>query len=315
MRARGRLTGLAAGCAVALLAALGPAAATASAGGGLVLGYFKLEGTHGYEIEAGWVQEGIFPPTASIAAHREGLRATYETPGDIGPGVHASFGPVGSVAVDFRRRKRHVDRPEKGCVWINETGVFHGRFSFTGEGGYTAATATAAPGEIVRLPNGFCGFGDDRRGKQPDPDFLHPTKLAARSRTPNGYLGFEAAAIGFASRVQFSAEAHERAGPVTITRTAFVSAPEKDGSFLLGPGRRPSSAVVQPPPPFAGSARFRDPAAAPARWTGSLRASLPGAPDVTLAGPRFDARICPHAGILGECKVPLRAGAPQAELR
>lgn len=310
MTARGRLTTLAASSAIALLAMLGPITKTASAGGGLVLGYFELEGTHGYEIEAGWFQEGILPPTASVVAHREGLRATYETPGDLGLGVHASFGPVGSIAVGFRRQKRQVDRPEKGCAWINETGVFHGRFSFTGEGGYTAAEATIAPGTIIRLPNGFCGFGDDRKGRQPDPDFLNPTKLAARSRTANGYLGFEAAAIGFASRVQFRAEAHESAGPVTITRTASVSAPEKDGSFLLGPGKHPTSAVVHPPSPFLGSARFRDPAGAPPSWTGTLRVSLPGAPNVPLVGPDFGARICLRAGILGECKVPLRSRTP-----
>jgi hypothetical protein len=311
MTARGHLTTLAAGIAVALLAMLGPIATTASAGGGLVLGYFELEGTHGYEIEAGWVQEGILPPTASVTAHHEGLRATYETTGDLGPGVHASFGPVGSVAVGFHRQKRQVDRPEKGCVWINETGLFHGRFSFTGEGGYTAAEATTAPGTIVRLPDGFCGFGDDRKGKQPDPDFLRSTKLAARSRTANGYLSFETVAIGFASRVQFRAEAHESTGPVTITRTASVSTPEKDGSFLLGQGQRPTSAAVHPPRPFAGSARFRDPAGAPPSWTGSLRISLPGAPVVALAGPGFDARICLRTSLLRKCKVPLPAeGAP-----
>src|SRR3954467_610407 len=116
MTARGRLTMLAAAIAVALLTTLGPVATTASAGGGLVLGYFELEGTHGYEIEAGWIQEGILSPTASVVAHREGLRAIYESPGDPGPGMHASFGPVGNVGVDFRRQKRRVERPEKGCV-------------------------------------------------------------------------------------------------------------------------------------------------------------------------------------------------------
>ncbi|HEV7483061.1 MAG TPA: hypothetical protein VGO13_08170 [Solirubrobacterales bacterium] len=62
---------------------------------------------------------------------------------------------------------------------------------------------------------------------------------------------------------------------------------------------------LDPPPPFVGSASFRDPADGPPSWTGPLSISLPGAPAVQLAGPNLAARLCRNHSLLRECKVPL----------
>jgi hypothetical protein len=286
------------------------AKAPANHGGGLVLSSFQLEGTHGYTVELIELREADFPPTVIAAAHRAGLRASYEVPGELEAGVHAVFGSLGQVEVAFHRRKRTVDRPEKGCRWITETGVFRGEFSFAGEGGYTAADATSANGEVLRLPNGFCGLNDDRRGL-PTPDFLRSTSVAARSRTAHGFVQFEATAHGFASKFGFGALVREVVGPMTISRTASAGAGE---GIVFGPGTQPRNASVAPPPPFEGSARFQNPAGGHPTWTGSLSVSLPGAPAVTLAGPGFTARLCSRLSLLAECKVPLpprTGGGPQ----
>jgi hypothetical protein len=284
--------------AVGLLALPGLAAAKNQ---GLVLSSFELKGTHGYTIEAGELREGDFPPTTVINAKREGLRASYEVPGEPEPGMHAAFGSVGSVAVAFHRDKRSVSRPEKGCRIVEETGVFRGTFSFVGEGGYTEAKATSIPGKVARLPNGLCGFGDDRIHSRV-PDFLRATTLAARAAVVHGFVEFEASALSIDRHLGFQATLQETLGAMKVSRTASASI--ADGAGALTPGKRSRPILLDPPPPFEGSARFRDPAGGRPTWTGSLSVSLPGAADVALAGAEFAARICPNLYLLRECKVP-----------
>lgn len=287
---------------------------TASAAGpptGLVLSSFELDGTNGYEVTVFELREADFPPTVAVSAHRERERADYEAPGELEPGVHAVFGSLGRVAVSFQRRKRSVDRPEKGCTWITETGSFKGEFSFVGEGGYTAAATTSAPGEVMRLPNGFCGLGIDRKGPRP-PDLIREKRLVARSRVSRGAVEFETNRIEFVRHVWFEAQLREYFEPMTITRGVTAFGPRS--TLKLGAGRTPRSATVRPPAPFDGEARFRDPPHGPPTWKGSLSVSLPGAPGVSLAGPSFAARLCAHTSVLGPCKVgPPRQAARSAQ--
>jgi hypothetical protein len=282
------------------LAAAKPAPSARSGSKALVLSSFELEGSNGYTIEAGAFREGSFPATVAVAAHRGQLRASYAISGVLEPGIHAIFGSLGQVAVDFHRKTRSVERPEKGCTYVTETGVFSGEFRFMGEGGYTSAEATSAPGEVVRLHNGFCGFG--RRGR---PGIFSSTILVARSRIPHGFLEFEASSLDLAPSFEFRARTQESLGSMTITRSG--SAKAMKGDVKIGPGKRPRRIDVNPPAPFAGSARFRDPTGGPPTWEGSLSVSLPGAPTVAtpLAGPGFGARLCLRISLLAACKVAL----------
>ncbi|MCW2989146.1 MAG: hypothetical protein JWM24_2084 [Solirubrobacterales bacterium] len=273
---------------------------------GLVLSFFELKGTHGYTVEAGELREGDFPPTTAINAKRGDLRASYEVPGELEPGMHAVFGSLGSIAVAFHRDKRSVSRPEKGCRFVEETGAFRGTFSFLGEGGYTEAKATSIPGKVARLSNGLCGFGDDRVNPRV-PDFLRASVLAARAPTANGFVEFGASALSIDRQLGFQATLQETLGAMKVSRTASASI--ADGAGALTPGKRSRPILLEPPPPFEGSARFRDPAGGRPTWTGSLSVSLPGAADVALAGPDFAARLCPNLYLLRECKVPPRNGS------
>lgn len=284
-------------CALAALPAL-PASAVAAAGKGaeVTLSSFKLQGTNDYELEVFAARDGDFPPTAVVFAQQGPLQASYEVSAEFGTGLQATFGSLGQLDVRFERRSKEVDRPEPGCAWITERGVFRGSFRFTGEGSYTSAEAVDPRGEVTRLPNGFCGF-EDFRPARPGIPGLHQTVLAAESTTGNGTVSFRATEWSVDKLVSFSASLREQVGQMKIERSA--EAPGRKGMFSNTKGLRAS---VHPPPPFRGSGRFRDPAKGPPRWTGSLSVSFPGAPDTALAGKGFRAKLCPRLHVLARCR-------------
>ncbi len=267
-----------------------------------MLSSFKLPGSNGYEIEAISVQGGGFPSTAGIMASHSDLSATYEVPDQLGAGINAVFGSVGRVAVDFHRQKRRVSHPEKGCTLIDELGVFRGEFTFAGERGYSSAAATAIPGEVNRMPSGFCGFGIDRANGGVS-DFLRSSHLIARARRANGTIAFAATAAHFDRGLGFAAELSEREGAMKITRSA--STRTRDSADALNHAEQSRSVLIGPPPPFEGTARFQDPADGPPTWTGSLSVALPGTSPIALAGPDFAAKLCPDLPLRRRCKVPL----------
>jgi hypothetical protein len=293
MKARG-LLGVLAFTVAALLGSPGLAAGATGKAGELKLGSFELENPGGYEIEVFTVQEGGRPTTAAVYVKKEPLETNYSVHAEAGPGIHATFDALGQLDVSFQRRKKAVERPERGCRWIFEEGVFRGSFHFTGEGGYVTSEATNPVGSMIRLPNGFCGFSDDRRARP----FLGLERrvLAARAREASRTVSFEASQDEFVKRVSFSASLLERVDGVNIDRSAEATAGK--GTFTSTGTAR---AAVRPPQPFNGTALFRDPAHQPASWSGSLSVSFLGASDVPLAGESFAARLCPHLSILSRC--------------
>ncbi|HEU4599399.1 MAG TPA: hypothetical protein VFS26_06600 [Solirubrobacterales bacterium] len=251
------------------------------------------------------VRDGSLFPTAAVRAERKSLEASYEVRAEVGPGIHATFGSLGQLDVSFERRRKEIDRPEKGCRWIFESGVFRGSFRFVGEGGYVSSEATDPAGEVLRLPNGFCGLGDFRRAR---PFFdLRQTVLAAKSKV--GDVSFTASRFAGDRTTFFTALLRERADGMEILRRA--SARGREGTFF---NTRASRASVLPPGPFDGSARFRDPADGPRSWIGSLSVSLPGAEEVALAGDAFAAKLCPRLSIFESClrRPPRHASAAAA---
>lgn len=196
---------------------------------------------------------------------------------------------------------------------VLETGVFRGRFSFDGEGGYTSAKASTVRGEVARLPNGFCSF-EDLKASRRLPAFLRTTTLLARSRTANGSIELEAWSWEIAPKLLVNASVDEKVGELKIVRQASVGVEQR---FLtVGPGKPPRSGYLKLPSPFTGSGHFEDPADGPPTWIGSLSVSLPGAPAVALAGPEFAARVCLDKEPFGGCKVtlPPGKGRPEPEL-
>jgi len=294
MKARRRLLVL--GCALAALAALPTSAFGAPVREPeLRFATIELESSNDYEIEVAALREGRHAPIALVSAKQGPLEAHYEVRAELGVGIHAAFGSLGQLDVSFERHDKKVTRPEPGCRWISESGVFRGSFRFTGEGGYTAVETVDPEGRVLRLPNGFCGFEDDRPARLGIPG-LNQTVLAAQAERNGGTVSFEASRWNVDRSVSFEASLRERVGEMRILRTAKARGTTR--TFLSS---KKSRASVSPPQPFRGSARFRDPAHRPASWTGSLHVSFPGALDVPLTGEGFTAKLCPRLSILSRC--------------
>lgn len=279
--------------ALALPAAV--AAAASPMAGDISFSSIKLDESNGYEIEFSAVRFNKRRPAAVVTAKRETASASYTVRTSNGAGIHATFGTLGQVDLSFQRRKKVVERPERNCRWIFETGVFRGSFRFVGEGGYFASEAVDPEGTVFRLPDGFCGLGDFRPGLPPG--LPSETVLAARAQTDTGEVSFRASRLHIRrGPIRFSASTKERVEGMDVTRSVRV--PGQAGDFTA---TGTSRGAASPPLPFNGSARFRDPPDGPATWTGTLGVELPGLEGVALAGEGFTARLCPHLYFLASC--------------
>lgn len=281
-------------CAAALLALPSVASGAAGKTHEFKIGTIELEGSDDYDLEVTTLQEDKKPAGVAISAKKESLSATYEVQTERLPGIHAAFGSLGRLDVNFERHKKVVLHPEPHCPWVLEKGAFHGSFSFVGEGGYTAVEAVDPQGTMFRLPHGFCGLRDLRR-KRPFLG-LEQRVLVAESSEDGRIVLFRASQDEFVHRPSFHASLSERGEGMDILRSA--KALGKKGAFSSSGTSRGS---VHPPAPFVGSALFRDPAGAPATWGGSLTVSFAGAPEVALSGEAFTAKLCPHISILSSC--------------
>lgn len=296
MKAWGLLGVLA--CAAALAA---PPAAGANPAG-LTLSSIKLKESNGYEISFGIYEEAGSPATAQLRVDGDSTSTAYEVPVSQAPGVHVTFESLGQLDGGFVRRHRHVETPERGCRWIFEAGYFNGSFHFAGESGYVTSDATNPKSVVIRLPDGFCGFGD-RPFVPPFLRNLRETTLTARSKISNGGVAFSASRLS-PDEADFEATLREKMGRMQILRTARAF--NSSGSFS---NHGKSRGAVFPPEPFSGSAVLRKPANGPASWTGSLAVSFPGAPETALAGETFTAKLCPHHPILTGCRPVASASA------
>jgi len=285
-------------CALALLL---PAGAAAKDPAGIAVNTIKLGESNDYELELDAIRFKR-KLVVGLDAQRETASASYDVTIKNSPGIHATFGSLGRVGLGFHRQKKVVERPERNCRWIIEVGVFRGKVSFAGEGGYVAIEATNPKGEIFRLPDGFCGLGSFRPGLLP-PGLPRETVLATRMKSGSREVGFRASRErSDRATIQFSAEALERVEGMRIDRSVRV--PGKQGEFTATGASR---ATVSPPAPFSGYGKFRDPEPGPIAWEGPLAVTLPGLESLPLTGDGFTARLCPDLSILEGC-LPRRRG-------
>src|SRR6478609_4407605 len=102
----------------------------------LTFSTLQLKGSNGYTVSLTTLRQAKRAPYVEVEASRAGLGARYEVRGSAGAGIHAAFGPLGQIDFAFKRHSKRVERPERGCRWISERGVFRGAFGFVGEEGY-----------------------------------------------------------------------------------------------------------------------------------------------------------------------------------
>jgi hypothetical protein len=253
---------------------------------------FALRGSHGYKVEV--TAEGKGP--ISLVAARATASAAYRVPGGLSPSVmRTRFGRLGRIDVRFVPDGRvRLQRPRRGCRGKRSTerfGRFVGRIRFTGEGRYTTVRAASAPGSVTRTPRRVCSIGALTRahGSEAEQEvefsavdvrggrvLLARRPLNDKSRTP---------AVFVAART-------EHRGRMEISRFVFSRAGHRD--FQVDTAL--TTAALSPPLPFAGTGRFETRPDGSTSWTGDLRASFPGAPDVPFTGRTLRARLGPGEG-------------------
>jgi hypothetical protein len=271
-------------CLVIVAAFLAPSAA---AGDGPVTPTgFRLQATNGYSLRAlsydgdpKGDQDALLlwfsgKDSAVSYAARKGVEVTETT-------ISADLGSIGTVDIHFVPHGPPREEVICGSEPIEfQPGFFEGRIDIEGEEGFTEVHAMRAPGEIrfvLRLV--FCSrdFSEGAGGRSPG------ARLSVSRHWSQGSLHFEARKNSPTRPARFSASITERRGNLAISRG--VASTAGPGAFEFDvPQQR---AVLDPPSPFKGTARFRGSAGrGPGRLRGSLGVDFPGHSNVSLAGSR-----------------------------
>jgi hypothetical protein len=233
---------------------------------------FELRASHGYHLTV--VDLG---PRVVLEVRTEARRVEYSAR-SAGRGNHikARFGTLGFVDMRFdpEEEARHVKEPGcRGPGGFAQRGEVVGRFRWRGEKGFSFAAANRAPGIAINAPREVCRVRT----------LPHPVALFARSRLPSGRtVTVETEVIE--SHVDVTALVKEsrdglriRRGLVSVRPRSAVSVNE-NGSVIVNPG-----------PPFSGSAEFVPASAPQGGWRGSLDGEFAGLGNVRLAGRAFRA--------------------------
>jgi len=250
-----------------------------------------LSGSNGYAIGVtGQPVKGSSASVSLTASNPHG-NATYladsgSTATVTAKAVKASFDQFGKVNVKFHAKRTKMAKPPKGCTGKKakeKVGTFKGTIKFKGEGNYTSVNAKSAKGTVVS-PKWHCHNGATKPATILDA--YQPTQIGPAP------LQFTAIKRNSSSKASFLASTFEykfgSGGSVGITRGVFVNAPASS-TFSFNPGL--TSANVNPPAPFSGSAQF-----ASGKWTGSLKASFPGRSNVGLTGSDWKASLTHGSG-------------------
>ena len=338
MRARG---GLAAIICAALALLVVPAAASAARPGyevrqkGLDLS-FELEASNGYKAEV--QSEGRL---VKLTLLKGATAAYYTVKGHASLGrIDADFGSLGHISGRLAgaapRPSRRHSKACRGRRPIFERAPFRGSFEFNGEDGYSVIDAHRVEAVGVQAFRQVCkvvhhGKKLNRRvhaggGHRPGPKFastiLAASAEAAGRKVAFAAIGLEVDLPGGGSKnepglfvVAATEEHHE---DVAIQRAALLVGVEK-GIQISAPKTHPTTATVTLPSPFSGSASLLEESGAPVSWSGDLKVALPGAPEVLLTGPEFQAAFC-RAYALSQAKPceallePQESGGPQFQV-
>jgi hypothetical protein len=251
----------------------------------LLPGGFRLPASHGYSIhvlafdgDPRGEHDGVI-----ILVNRKGSSATYSGFRSVsvtGTTISADLGSLGSIDVHFvpsgkPRSESSVCDPKPIEF---ESGFYEGQIDFEGEEGYTDAHATRARDEVQLLASLTCGrgFSEGAGGRAPG------ARLLARRHWEGGGLEFEATKNSPTRPSRFQVSIEERRGSLLITRGVNAEA----GAAAFDFDVPAQTALVKPPAPFDGSARFVRRGKGPGRLRGNLSVDFPGRSGVSLGGSR-----------------------------
>lgn len=261
---------------------------------------FELR-TEGYELAVIGLRGVVAVEVSKIRSKgagrkpRRGAITTYVAHGTATTNrIAASFGRFGEISVRFRPSGRVVKSGRgKHCRgadrYTTRPGVFVGRIHFTGENRYVQVRAKRAKGRIRRPLRLRCASPPRATAKSSravkGSAFAPPGVLEAGWREP--LAARELIALRLGARLLCFASTEESLGSMAEIRYAFAIAPAR--SFTENEAL--TAAKLKPPWPFAGTGKYAASPDGTRTWTGSLRASLPGAPGLPLTGPEFRVRL------------------------
>jgi hypothetical protein len=276
-------------CAVALAAsparASAPAQSSAAPKGPLPAPQaFRLQASNGYTLLV------VDEPSPSgnrwplfIVAYTKDGGVVYEAPATVTEtSMQADLGDLGEISVSFQRSNRATSVRCLGKKIYFDSGNYVGTIVFHGEERYTSVEATTAPGDVDYLLGGICGHGfGGSSGRRSN------AVLSVRNPGLGPQLRVRKSRPGAAALITASLSEHSNG--ISIKRVTGLRMPGDDFTY----DRRLRTATVQPPTPFAGSARFDLGKKAGRRWYGDLKVDMPGRADVPLTGPLLRATLAP----------------------
>jgi hypothetical protein len=175
--------------------------------------------------------------------------------------LKAEFGVLGRIDLTLRRSGKEgtvrAPAPCNGSMGGYEKATYRGRFVFRGEEGFTTVRAKRIAVSPQGWANLVCSNHFEVESKELEPGAVGATLAARYGITITRTVGFLADAASF----------------------------DYDSSF--------SSASVDLPAPFSGSAVYRRDARPAERWVGNLSVDLPGRANVSLVRPDVGTTLLP----------------------
>lgn len=277
---------------VLLAMGLQPATAFGVDGDGETTFTVPLQANHGLSAKLEADDDEI-----ELTVRKKGQQAIYVAPGEVSEeGIAVDFGRFGEFVVSYKPfRTLKSRKPGRRCEGEPKTtteGFLRGTLHFRGERNYVRIEAARVKGTLTLQPEWSCQYGNAgasrARGREAHED--KATLIASSRRDSVTFGAIGSRTEGEHPYTYFFAVSQEVRDGVGISR--FVSAGARSAGFRFD--NRRGTAVVDPPAPFAGSARYLRRPHARDGWSGSLTAPLLGLGRMHLARPSFDARMVPR---------------------
>jgi hypothetical protein len=250
-----------------------------------VPGGFRLEASNGYSLIALGIpaHEGQ-PATIELFVNGQHQGVSYSAPAIVTEtSIQANLGELGEISVTFHPSGKPTKvRPKCGGRPVSfDSGRYEGRIDFHGEEGYTEVETTSVPGNIDFFLGIFCSSISGRSSG--------PLLPGAELHVRNPQLGPELTVEKNRPRAptRFEVSDSEYHSGIAIDR--FTSSFAPAGAFRYD--RRLRTAILHPPAPFAGTARFDHSAKPSSRWRGDLTVDMPGRANMPLTGADLRARL------------------------
>ena len=295
----GRLLG---GVAVALVLAawVPPATTLAVEEDESVSAVLSLKASHGYRLmvladndgdDPGQVQGNVIILAFN---HRHKRSAAYLTKGVVTTEkLKVDLGKLGRIDLGLVKSGKEVKaRAPAPCnreMFEYEKTSYRGSFVFRGEAGYTSVRASRVPVSPQLWINLVCSNHFEVKAEELPPA-TRGARLGAELRGKGaGGTKFEVVRNRPGGRTLVSAVVSERRHGIAIARgTEFLT-----GGATFAYDSSLSTASVDLPAPFSGSASYRRDAKPSHRWEGNLTVDLPGRPNVPLVRPGLRPTLVP----------------------